>query len=671
MKKIIGLISFLIAVSLCAAPIMALGYMDTWDNIHRVVMPFIPTSQMDNYEEKLISYPCDGSAEYKEQCNDLDYQDYQRYEFEIPGNSLIYFDKECEYDYDGECKKQTYYQQGGSCGVSVPAYDSDCYDVFLMLDDFSGYVPAYFCYLPSTISGTCAQCYSGEWDENYYAHATTCDVKVYYKTYETCDEMCKDIDPHMAPYQPSWNDRTFDDRSCYCECTGNYELKSIYINFTTEYGAETKQMQGCMPKGAQQNQGASTSITTTTDSTTESTVQGVLEDTCENGVQDIGEDAIDCGGICLPCSYVTTLTPSKTEMYADGTSTQSFTMKAIYRGEPVSGLTYSVSSEFTNRLSGSAGRLSSSSITTGADGTASFTYTAPSTPAKYFNDVEASIRVAGSSGQRAYVTLKDPKPKISIKLSERSMLESNAMNYADVTIDDGDSVKWDVKVDASLGKLMAGGRSGEYLTLSDSIDVKDYSFIWKRPPSAVEIIESYAEYVEDHKNDWKNLKNGVKSVATDTVLDAMGPVGALVGEVKNWKDQFTSWNGNVDEMTKDINQIRTSTTSFERFLRSISLGVEGLQTFYGTKGFIESKMGDDGDPNAFVGFIKAVRDKTIDYGCDSLQSGLRRWASLVREGSLDTRTIPVKIRVTVIDGEGNVGKKTAVFRYTYRIGPGD
>ncbi len=673
MKKMlfsIALVSFV--VSFCATPVMSLGYMDDWDKIHRVVMPFIPTSQMDNYKEKLISYPCDGSAEYKGICDDLDYQDYQRFKFEIPGNSLIYFDKECEYDYDGECRKQTYYQQGGTCGESVPVYDSDCYDVFLVLDDFSGYVPAYFCYLPSTISGTCAQCYSGEWGENYYAHATTCDVKLYYKTYETCDEMCKDIDPHMVAYQVSYSDKTFDERFCNCECTGNYEIKSIYINVTTEYGTEIKPMMGCMPKGAQQNQGASTgSLTTTTDSTTESTVQGVVEDTCENGVQDIGEDNVDCGGICPPCNYVVTLTPSSTEIYADGVSTQSFTLKALYRGKPASGLTYTVSSEFSLRsISGSAGRLSASSITTGADGTASFTYTAPSTPAKYFDGVEVRISVSGPSGQRTHVTLKDPKPKVSVTLSERSMLEGNAMNYADVIIEDGDSTKWDVKVDASLGKLMAGGRSGEYFTLLDSTNEKKYSFIWKRPPSAVELIESFTVYAQDHKNDWSGYKNGLKSVTVDALLKTQGPTGEAAAEIKSWKDQYDSWNGNVAEMTRDIDRIKTSTTTFERFLRSISLGVEGLQTFYGTKGFIKDKFEDSGD-SGFVSFIKAVRDKTIDYGCDSLQNGLRLWASLVREGSLDTITVPVKIIVQVTDGEGNVGKKTIVFRYTYHLGPGD
>ena len=126
-----------------------------------------------------------------------------------------------------------------------------------------------------------------------------------------------------------------------------------------------------------------------------------------------------------------------------------------------------------------------------------------------------------------------------------------------------------------------------------------------------------------------------------------------------------NWNGNVNQMQRDLNRMKTSTSNYERFLRSLSLGLEGLQTFYGTKGFVEGEF-ESSEDDPFK-FLKKVRDNTFDYGVDSFQSGLRYWANLVREGSLDTVRIPVHIVVEVTDDQGFKTRKGEVFQYTYHI----
>ena len=173
------------------------------------------------------------------------------------------------------------------------------------------------------------------------------------------------------------------------------------------------------------------------------------------------------------------------------------------------------------------------------------------------------------------------------------------------------------------------------------------------------------EYVKDHKNDWTSYTSGLKSDASSTFY-ATTTGEKISGEINSYKSQYDTWNGNVNQMQRDVNRIQTSTSRYETFLRSISFALEGLQTFYGTKGFVEGKLGE-GDSSDLKQYLESVRDKTIDYGVDSLQAGLRYWANLVREGDLDTIRIPVQIVVEVTDDDGFKTKESKVFQYTYHI----
>lgn len=428
------------------------------------------------------------------------------------------------------------------------------------------------------------------------------------------------------------------------------------------------------------------------------------EDLCANGELDPGEERIDCGGSCAPCVYNVRLSPLKPELFADGKTTQEFTITVTRLGEPVDGLSFNLSAKdvrSTLSIFDSDGRLSSSSVTTDSSGTARFTYTVPRAPEdKYFKTQSIMLYASGPSSKYTYIKLKDPKPKVKVRLQKRSMLEGKTgdeINYADVTIEDEDSEGWDIKVDTSIGGLISlTGSGGRVQTLIDRTDSTEYHFNWGPPVSGVELIDSYMEFVRDHKKDWSSYKSDMKDSVKDLVMDKLGEEAGeiiesglasrpklkkaydiygksmdVMGEVGDFKDQYENWKGDVKAITHDIERIKTSTSGFEKFLRGLSIGVKGLHTVYGTKGFIESKLKPGEDDDAVTTFLNSMLDRTIQYGCDSLQTGLENYANTVREGNHETRRMPVKVIVEVTDEDGFKGKQTGLFEYVYYVAPGD
>jgi len=388
------------------------------------------------------------------------------------------------------------------------------------------------------------------------------------------------------------------------------------------------------------------------------------EDTCFNNELDDDEDGTDCGGACMQrCSFTTSISPSSATLTADGIESKQFTLSASTSGSPLKNEKYNLAFwfPFDSKLMSDYGRISPTTITTDESGKATFTYYSPRAPdGKYLKNLNFELRATGASGAKTTIKLVDPKPRIKIILSQMSMLEGNEVNYVDVEITDEDSTEWDIKVTTSIGTLI--GDYGEVNSLIQTIQTKNYDFSWNPPASAVELIDETMEYVQDHKNDWSNYESGLKSESVKAISNA------LVGEnlVADVESQVTTWSGNVEQMQRDVNRIQTSTSSYETFLRSISFGLEGLQAYYGTKGFFDDKLGNEGS-EGLTAYLEGLRDKTIDYGVDSLQSGLRYWANLVRKGSLDTRKIPVYIVVEVTDNEGFTAKESKVFQYTYYI----
>ena len=253
------------------------------------------------------------------------------------------------------------------------------------------------------------------------------------------------------------------------------------------------------------------------------------------------------------------------------------------------------------------------------------------------------------------------------------------MNFADVLIIDEDSEEWNLRVTTSMGRLVPAGRGGEFHTLIDKTKQKEYHFNWKPPESAVELIDATMEYARDHHKDWTSYKKDIKGDAIDFAGNAITgdmTLGMDNGKLKqfeeamdddDYKDQYETWETNINELKRDVNRMKTSTSVYEMFLRSISFGLEGLQIFYGTKGFVEGKLGDASEESGGREYLEGVRDRTIHYGVDSLQAGIRHWANLVREGSLDTISVPVHIIVEVTDDQGFMAREDAVFRYTYHM----
>jgi len=393
------------------------------------------------------------------------------------------------------------------------------------------------------------------------------------------------------------------------------------------------------------------------------------EDTCFNNKQDEGEEGIDCGGPCIQrCSYDVSINPPTATLFADGKSTQQFILTALSEGSPLKNEQFALSFwfPFDSKIMDAYGQIKPASITTNENGKASFTYYSPRAPdGAYLKNLNFEIRATGKTGAKTKINLIDPKPRIKIKLDKRSMLEGNEMNFADVTIIDENSKEWSIKVATNIGKLIPTGRAGEFNTLTDKTQKKEYHFNWKPPASAVELIDGTLEYIKDHKNDWSSYTSGLKEDTTNLAVKAL-PLSDVREEVESYVSQYETWNGNINQLQRDINRIQTSTSSYEKFLRSLSLGLEGLQIFYGTKGFVEGKLEGDSS-SSFKECLEGIRDKTIDYGVDSLQSGLRYWANLVRESNLDTIRIPVHIVVEVTDDEGFTTKKTKIFQYIYHI----
>lgn len=502
---------------------------------------------------------------------------------------------------------------------------------------------------PQTLIITCYRCFYGEFCHT--AVEGTCTVSFYQKSYESCENYCTSIRGEGSYGRIKNGD-------CACSCSPGYE--------------ETRGDDGvtkCLKEEKEEG---------------EEEEEEEEKDICNNGKLDSGEERIDCGGLCPPCDYFVKLSPSNPTLFANGRDTQEFTITAKHKGKPAEGLSFNVDVQdvrSTLSIFSSAGSLSTYHVTTDANGQASFTYTAPRAPEdKYFERQKMLLSVSGSGFANTYIYLKDPKPIISVKFLRMSMLEGDVedMNTVYVTIEDEDSKEWSIKVTTSIGGLSPVGRSGTKLhTLLDKTNSKEYKFIWNPPVSGVELLDSYMIMVEDQKADWAGLEGGLLDATKGAGLNLLSEGGGLVGgsakiksEIDDYTGQYETWKGNVEQITRDINRMKTSTSKFEVFLRSISLGVEGLQTFYGTKGFVESKLGED-DDNLVMSFLKSVRDKVIDYGCDSLQTGLRVWAALERESNLNTVKIPVNVIVDVTDEDGFKGHKNKVFQYTYYINPNE
>ncbi len=416
-------------------------------------------------------------------------------------------------------------------------------------------------------------------------------------------------------------------------------------------------------------------------------------DTCRNGIKDGGEEQVDCGGVCPGCNYQLTVIPTTAELFADGKSKQDFNIIVTLYQKPIGGLTFNI---FNNEILGfsdcfdSSGRFSPSSITTNSEGKASFTYTAPLATGKRFKNASVDLAISGKAGKRIAIKLTDPRPEIEVKLDQRSMIEGEEMNYADVKIKDEGSKMWRVKVETSIGTLIpvGEGRGGNVYAIVDTINKPEYHFNWNPPQSTVEMIDSYAVYSRDHRIDAQDFKDNFRDEVIERALSLVGEAAGSNswavshggGDVeqtiemglgaKSYYDQYEKWKGNVTQVQRDVGEIKNSLSGYETFLRSLSIGVEGLQTYSGTKKFIKDKF-ENAEETQLEEFLGNVQDMTIKYGCDSLQSGLRFLANLERESKTFTWTMPVHIIVEVTDEDGFTAKKDTVFEYTYHYSLND
>lgn len=411
-----------------------------------------------------------------------------------------------------------------------------------------------------------------------------------------------------------------------------------------------------------------------------------ITDTCSNGEMDEDEDNVDCGGVCTPCNYKIEISPSKAELFADGKSKQDFVITTTLYNKPAKNMSFTITLDRNPKFLesfDSNGRITPTTITTNSEGKANFSYFSPLANGKRYKDAISELAIAGATGQRIYVNLKDPRPWPEITLSQRSMLEGNEMNFIDVKINDEDSKKWKIKVDTSLGTLIpiGDGRGGRVYSIVDTISNPKYLLNWNPPESVMEFVDSYINYAKAHNADATNLEEGLLDTAVEGAISLVGKVAGASGKggqdleqaleigigVKSYYDQYKNWKGNVEQIQKDINQIKNSSSLYEKFLRSLSLGTESIQTYWGTKKFITEKLGQPSNENEFVSFLKDIGANVIDYGCDSLQSGFRFLADLERESNTKTLEIPVHLIVEVTDEDGFSTKKDAVFNYVYHF----
>jgi len=375
-----------------------------------------------------------------------------------------------------------------------------------------------------------------------------------------------------------------------------------------------------------------------------------------------------------------TISPDKVRLPADGKSTQEFVLKATADGAPLKNERFTVVMwtpfwiDYEARVKAedvlnNFGTINAKTITTDASGRASFVYTAPMASQRvYFENLSFQIKVEGVRENKIEITLIDPKPRITVNLAERSILEGSkpGVNYIDIQIEDEFGKEWDIAVKSNLGKFAVGGREGEFYTLLDKTRTRGYKANWLPPEGVAELVDATMNYVIAHQKDWSNFKTGIKE---DSVEFALGEI--FLGkpdaqkEFESWKEIYGAWKIDVEVLQENVNQIKSSTSAYERFLRSISMGFRGLQVFYGTKSFVDDKLGEKKPTTDFLDYIKSIRDKTINYGVDSLRSGLNLWADFVREGSLDTRRTSVSIMVEVGNDSGFSVRKSGVFEYIY------
>lgn len=615
---------------------------------------------------KTASFSCSGSNRPGGPCEGVYLKkDHKWLNFEIPAFS----------DYELETS-------GMECTVSGLGKDEYCInsghcEVLIEGVGMGYYLPRKFTTEPRTIKVKCTQCRYGGWYFTFYP--TNCKVEVKYKNYGSCDGYCKAkkgsnyvgkseggecqcIKSEEAEEQQGGKTGDMLQDYEYCSSLRDYEkcedcCRNLMQTYSKQKPYEISNLVYSCHANCEKLKKPEEENTTK------------KEDTCFNKKQDEGEEGVDCGGSCMKrCSYSVSISPNTATLFADGKSSQEFILTASSSGSPLQNERFTLSFwfPFNSKVMDTYGQIKPASVTTDENGKASFVYHSPRAPdGKYLKNLNFEIRATGKSGAKAKINLIDPKPIVKIKLDKRSMLEGNEMNFADVTIIDENSKEWSIKITTNIGKLIPTERSGEFNTLVDKVQRKEYHFNWKPPVSAVELIDGTLEYTKDHRNDWSSYTSGLKK---DTVNLAVGalPLSEVVEEVESYKSQYETWNGNINQLQRDINRIQTSISSYEKFLRSLSLGLEGLQIFYGTKGFVEGKLGDDSS-SSFKEYLEGVRDKTIDYGVDSLQSGLRYWANLVRESNLDTVRIPVYIVVEVTDGEGFTTKEIKVFQYIYHI----
>ena len=386
---------------------------------------------------------------------------------------------------------------------------------------------------------------------------------------------------------------------------------------------------------------------------------------CLIGCDSVTSQCIEHGDLSI------TLSPNKVRLPADGKASQEFSIVAKAGDTPLKGekFTISIWAPFSKNAISDFGKTNVKTVTTDSSGRASFIYTAPMSPEGiYFKNFNFQIRVIGITDKKIEIILVDPKPIIDINMAERSILEGKepGVNYIDIGITDEFGKEWDIKIESNLGRLAPQGRSGEFYTLIDKTRGKEYKFNWLPPEGAAELVDAIMNYTIAHQKDWSKFKTGIKEDSVDFALSELFfEKPKAMEEFKSWKDFYENSKVDVKDLQEYVRQIKTSTSAYERFLRSLSMGFRGLQVFHGTKGFVEDKLGDSNEKSSFKEYLEGIRDKTIHYGIDSLKSGLNHWADLVREGSLDTRRIPVTVRVEITNDLGFKARKSGTFEYIY------
>lgn len=388
------------------------------------------------------------------------------------------------------------------------------------------------------------------------------------------------------------------------------------------------------------------------------------------------------------CVYVgekskkVTISPKEIKLFANGKDSKRITVKVVDEetGEPIEGEKIGMRLDDNYNKYTNLGRISSKKGTTGSDGTASFSYTAPEGYAgKNLKDYYVYVQAIHENGNpKSYVYLTDGTPKLSVTASKRVITDElegeSGVSHITLKIDDKDSSRWTYDINTKIenewdgGYLATGQESKKVSRIKGKITETEFRFRWIRPDDIV--IQRIADntLAKDSLKAKKAYEDNLKTDIESEMLDMVNiPELSLAHGLEDFK-------GNVDASSKylieDYKRLESTTSTTGNILNMISAGIEGIQVYSGSKAFFEDAGGggDDGIVDKIVGTIVGA-GSAINHNIDKLQARIRYWADLEHEASLETIRVPVTITIKVTDDTGFTATERYMLSYNYHFDP--